>query len=80
LSDVLPEHTAPAAFLKARDEYFSFYPMFVVIRGEELDFAQRQNEIEHLRNEIGESNYRVIQKTVKKTHDPFFALFFIFIE
>ncbi|GMT37321.1 hypothetical protein PFISCL1PPCAC_28618, partial [Pristionchus fissidentatus] len=25
---VLPEHTAPAAFLKARDQYFSFYPMF----------------------------------------------------
>ncbi|CAJ0585861.1 unnamed protein product, partial [Mesorhabditis spiculigera] len=33
LSDVLPEHTAPAAFLKARDKYFSFYPMFAVLKG-----------------------------------------------
>ncbi|KAF8354952.1 hypothetical protein PRIPAC_96575, partial [Pristionchus pacificus] len=30
LKRVLPEHTAPAAFLKARDSYFSFYPMFAV--------------------------------------------------
>jgi patched 1 protein len=59
LSDVLPEHTAPAAFLKARDEYFSFYPMFIVVRGEELDFAQKQTDIENLRNEIGKhSLYR----------------------
>jgi patched 1 protein len=34
LSDVLPENTPPAAFLKARDKYFSFYPMFIVLRGE----------------------------------------------
>jgi patched 1 protein len=53
LSDVLPDNTPPSAFLKARDEYFSFYPMFMVLRGEGLDFAQRQTEIEHLRNEIG---------------------------
>ncbi|CAJ0565104.1 unnamed protein product, partial [Mesorhabditis spiculigera] len=26
LSDVLPEHTAPAAFMRAREKYFSFYP------------------------------------------------------
>lgn len=52
------EHTAPAAFLRARDEYFSFYPMFVVIRGEELDFAQRQTEIDHLRNEIGKWRFK----------------------
>ncbi|KAI6242942.1 Protein patched-like protein 1 [Aphelenchoides fujianensis] len=33
LADVLPDHTAPAAFLKAREEYFSFYPMFLVPNG-----------------------------------------------
>lgn len=58
LGDVLPEHTAPAAFLKARDAYFSFYPMNVIIRGEDVDFAQKQTQIEHLRNEIGESDDR----------------------
>ncbi|KAI6228220.1 Protein patched-like protein 1 [Aphelenchoides besseyi] len=57
LSDVLPENTAPAAFLKARDEYFSFYPMNIIIRGENLDFAQKQTEIEQLRNEIARSHF-----------------------
>jgi hypothetical protein len=52
-SKIFPLNKTSAAFLRARDEYFSFYPMFVVIRGEELDFSQRQTEIDHLRNEIG---------------------------
>lgn len=53
LSDVLPENTAPSAFLKARDKYFSFYPMFMVIRGEEIDFARQQHTIDNLRRDIG---------------------------
>lgn len=53
LSDVLPENTAPAAFLKARDKYFSFYPMHIVIRGDNVDFAKQQHTIEQLRQEIG---------------------------
>lgn len=53
LSDVLPEHTAPAAFLKARDKYFSFYPMFLIIRGENVDFPHQQHLIKGLREEIG---------------------------
>lgn len=53
LSDVLPENTAPSAFLKARDKYFSFYPMFIVLRGEEIDFSKKQNLIEGLRRDIG---------------------------
>ncbi|TMS35896.1 hypothetical protein L596_003188 [Steinernema carpocapsae] len=59
LSDVLPEHTAPAAFLKARDKYFSFYPMHIVLRSDNFDIASNQHLIDHLRNEIGESKYVV---------------------
>lgn len=53
LSDVLPDNTAPAAFLKARDKYFSFYPMFAVLRGENIDFPRQQHLIRGLRDEIG---------------------------
>uniref|UniRef100_A0A7E4ZZF6 SSD domain-containing protein n=1 Tax=Panagrellus redivivus TaxID=6233 RepID=A0A7E4ZZF6_PANRE len=59
LSDVLPDNTAPAAFLKARDKYFSFYPMSIVLRGDKLDFAHKQHLIENLRSEIGESKFIV---------------------
>jgi patched 1 protein len=59
LSDVLPENTAPAAFLKARDKYFSFYPMNIVIKGEHVDFARQQHPIEALRQEIGRSRFVV---------------------
>jgi patched 1 protein len=52
LADVLPENTAPAAFLKARERYFSFYPMFIVTRGE-ADIPKQQALIEKFRREIG---------------------------
>lgn len=55
LSDVLPENTAPAAFLKARDKYFSFYPMFAVLKGPDIDYPNVQNKIENYRNRIGKS-------------------------
>jgi patched 1 protein len=42
LSDVLPQHTAPAAFLRAREKYFSFYPMFAVIKGPNIDYPNQQ--------------------------------------
>ncbi|KAF8360665.1 ptc-1, partial [Pristionchus pacificus] len=57
LSDVLPEHTAPAAFLKARDSYFSFYPMFAVLKGPHIDYPHQQQLIENYRNTIGASQY-----------------------
>ncbi|GMR34260.1 hypothetical protein PMAYCL1PPCAC_04455 [Pristionchus mayeri] len=57
LSDVLPEHTAPAAFLKARDSYFSFYPMFAVLKGPYIDYPNQQQLIENYRNTIGASKY-----------------------
>lgn len=53
LSDVLPEHTAPAAFLKARDRYFSFYPMFAVLKGPNIDYARDQHKIDNYRRSIG---------------------------
>lgn len=53
LSDVLPEYSAPAAFLKTRDRFFSFYPMSIVLRGEHIDFPSQQHQIDLLRNEIG---------------------------
>ncbi|GMS82271.1 hypothetical protein PENTCL1PPCAC_4446, partial [Pristionchus entomophagus] len=57
LSDVLPEHTAPAAFLKARDAYFSFYPMFAVLKGPHIDYPHQQQLIENYRSSIGASKY-----------------------
>ncbi|KAK0396209.1 hypothetical protein QR680_001621 [Steinernema hermaphroditum] len=59
LSDVLPAQTAPAAFLKARDKYFSFYPMHVVLRSENFDIAQKQSLIDRLHGAIGRSRYVV---------------------
>lgn len=53
MSDVLPDQTAPAAFLKARDRYFSFYPMFAVLRGPGIDYAKNQQKIDNYRLSIG---------------------------
>ncbi|CAB3404256.1 unnamed protein product [Caenorhabditis bovis] len=57
LSDVLPEHTAPAQFLRARDKYFSFYPMFAVLQGPNIDYAHQQRQIDNYRRAIGTSKY-----------------------
>uniref|UniRef100_A0A0N5A2S4 SSD domain-containing protein n=1 Tax=Parastrongyloides trichosuri TaxID=131310 RepID=A0A0N5A2S4_PARTI len=61
LSDVLPEHTAPAQFLKAREQYFSFYPMFVVLKGPNIDFPNQQAKIEALRQDIAKSDFVIKQ-------------------
>lgn len=53
MSDVLPDQTAPAAFLKVRDRYFSFYPMFAVLRGPGIDYAKNQHKIDNYRLSIG---------------------------
>lgn len=53
LSDVLPEDTAPSAFLRAREEYFSFYPMYVVLKGPNIDLPNQQLKIEEMRRDIG---------------------------
>uniref|UniRef100_A0A0K0FDZ6 Protein patched homolog 1 (inferred by orthology to a human protein) n=1 Tax=Strongyloides venezuelensis TaxID=75913 RepID=A0A0K0FDZ6_STRVS len=70
LSDVLPEHTAPAAFLRARDRYFSFYPMSLVIRGENVDFATKQKLIENLRSDVGRLSY-VVKNAYGQPSEPF---------
>ncbi|CAG9535046.1 unnamed protein product [Cercopithifilaria johnstoni] len=57
MSDVLPDQTAPAAFLKARDRYFSFYPMFAVLRGPGIDYAKNQHKIDNYRLSIGSSSF-----------------------
>uniref|UniRef100_A0A0N5AYX8 SSD domain-containing protein n=1 Tax=Syphacia muris TaxID=451379 RepID=A0A0N5AYX8_9BILA len=57
LSDVLPEDTAPSAFLRAREEYFSFYPMFAVLKGKDVDFSTKQQLIDEYRQEIGKILY-----------------------
>lgn len=55
LSDVLPDGTAPAAFLRAREQYFSFYPMFAILKGAEIDFPRQQEMIDQYRLDIGNS-------------------------
>ncbi|KAJ1374370.1 Protein phosphatase type 2C 3 [Parelaphostrongylus tenuis] len=59
LADVLPENTAPAAFLKAREKYFSFYPMFAVLRGKNIDFPNQQRLIDEYREALGSTSYMV---------------------
>ncbi|EFO85708.1 CRE-PTC-1 protein [Caenorhabditis remanei] len=62
LGDVLPEHTAPAQFLRARDKYFSFYPMFAVIKGPNIDYALQQRQIENYRISMGASKFIIKNK------------------
>ncbi|KAE9554217.1 hypothetical protein FO519_002581 [Halicephalobus sp. NKZ332] len=57
LGDVLPEGTAPAAFLKAREKYFSFYPMYTVLQGPNIDYPNQQAKIEELRQELAKSDF-----------------------
>lgn len=52
LADVLPESTAPSAFLRAREKYFSFYPIFIVLK-ENISYPLQQDTIEQLRLDIG---------------------------
>uniref|UniRef100_A0A0N4ULA9 SSD domain-containing protein n=1 Tax=Dracunculus medinensis TaxID=318479 RepID=A0A0N4ULA9_DRAME len=57
LSDVLPEGTAPAAFLRARERYFSFYPMYAILKGPNIDYPQKQELIEQYRLDIAKSDF-----------------------
>ncbi|TMS35052.1 hypothetical protein L596_002529 [Steinernema carpocapsae] len=59
LSDVLPEGTAPSAFLKAREQYFSFYPMSAVLKGLDVDYPKQQMKIEEYRQAIAKSQFVV---------------------
>uniref|UniRef100_A0A8R1DMA1 SSD domain-containing protein n=2 Tax=Caenorhabditis japonica TaxID=281687 RepID=A0A8R1DMA1_CAEJA len=59
LADVLPEHTPPAAFLRAREKYFSFYPMFAVLRGNHIDIPNQQQLIEEYREQLGSSKFMI---------------------
>lgn len=44
LSEIIPAGTAPHAFFIAREKYFSFYPVYAVIRGPDFDFAAKKNQ------------------------------------
>ncbi|GMT15311.1 hypothetical protein PFISCL1PPCAC_6608, partial [Pristionchus fissidentatus] len=57
LSDVLPANSAPAAFMAAREKYFSFYPMFSVIKGMNVDIPKRQQQIEAYRQEMAKNRF-----------------------
>ncbi|PIC47712.1 hypothetical protein B9Z55_006965 [Caenorhabditis nigoni] len=59
LADVLPEHTPPAAFLRAREKYFSFYPMFAVLKGTDIDIPNQQQLIEEYRQQLGASKFMI---------------------
>ncbi|MFH4977149.1 hypothetical protein AB6A40_003858 [Gnathostoma spinigerum] len=57
LSDVLPEDTPPSAFLRAREKYFSFYPMYAVLKGPNIDYAHEQSRIEQYRRDIADTRF-----------------------
>uniref|UniRef100_A0A7E4VNZ3 SSD domain-containing protein n=1 Tax=Panagrellus redivivus TaxID=6233 RepID=A0A7E4VNZ3_PANRE len=79
LADVLPEGTAPSAFLKAREKYFSFYPMFSVLKGPGIDYPNQQMKIEELRNEIAKSDF-VIKVEGKPSEPYWMSLMRIWLE
>lgn len=46
---------AKKAFIyRAREKYFSFYPMFAVLRGKNIDIPNQQALIEEYREALGE--------------------------
>ena len=78
LSDVLPKHTAPAAFLQAREKYFSFYPMYLVVK--EVDLAKNQHSIRQLREEVGRSTYVGKLKSGEPSERYWLGMFIEWIE
>lgn len=78
LSDVLPENTAPAAFLRAREKYFSFYPMYAVLRGQTIDIPQQQEQIEDYRRAIAKSEF-VIKVDGRPSEEYWMSLFRIWL-
>ena len=51
LSDVLPKQTAAYEFIVAREQYFSFYPMNLVVRAP-TNIPVAQNRIRQMRQDM----------------------------
>ena len=47
VTDVVPKGTKLAEFLKARNEYFSFYDILIITKGD-IDYANKQEELYRL--------------------------------
>ena len=58
LSDVIPTGTPEHEFLVAREKYFSFYPMYGVIR-KPTKIHLKQKEMQRFREEILNMSYTV---------------------
>lgn len=58
LTDVIPKETAPYDFLTAREKYFSFYPMYGVVKGP-VDFPNKQVQIHEYQKAIAQIPYIV---------------------
>ncbi len=59
LTDVIPKGTAPYSFLAARQKYFSFFPMFAVLKGKNIDFPNQQEDILNFHADVVRSKYIV---------------------
>uniref|UniRef100_A0A914UMC9 SSD domain-containing protein n=1 Tax=Plectus sambesii TaxID=2011161 RepID=A0A914UMC9_9BILA len=70
LSDVVPKGTPSSAFLMAREKYFSFYQMYLVLEGPFIDYPRQQAQIEQFRRDIAKSKY-VIKDSKNKPTEPF---------
>lgn len=58
LTDVIPKGTAAFDFLTARERYFSFYPMFGVIKGP-VDFPNKQTQMHEYQHAFASIKYIV---------------------
>jgi hypothetical protein len=58
LTDVVPKGTAPYDFMKAREDYFSFY-LFNSIIKEDFDYSQHQRLVQDYRDDMGQLKYIV---------------------
>lgn len=60
MTDIVPKDTAPYDFLSAREDYFSFYTMNAVVKGE-FDYAHKQQLLHQYREEMANVSYIVKQ-------------------
>ncbi|CAB3986668.1 patched homolog 1-like, partial [Paramuricea clavata] len=61
VTDVVPKGTKLAEFLEARNEYFSFYDIFIITK-DDFDYANKQDELYRLHQAFSKVDYIVKDK------------------
>ena len=56
MTDVVPKGTKLEKFLNTRNDYFSFYDIFIITKGD-FDYANGQDELRRLHQEFSKVYY-----------------------